>query len=113
MAAEHLHERHQITVSKETLRRWMVEAGLWKAGRRRVVEVYQWRPRRSRCGELVQWDIKFLESMTSEHPLEQVLSGLISRAPGTNRPVLSIPLPESITEGRLTGAIAGLLSRLR
>jgi transposase-like protein len=56
LAAEHLHERHQITVSKETLRRWMVEAGLWKAGRRRVVEVYQWRPRRSRCGELVQWD---------------------------------------------------------
>ena len=56
LAAEYLHERHQITVSKETLRRWMVEAGLWKAGRRRVVEVYQWRPRRSRCGELVQWD---------------------------------------------------------
>ena len=56
LAAEYLHKLHQITVSKETLRRWMVEAGLWKAGRRRVVEVHQWRPRRSRCGELVQWD---------------------------------------------------------
>src|SRR5271157_3335768 len=56
LAAEYLHERHQITVSKETLRRWMVEAGLWKAGRRRVVEVHEWRPRRSRFGELVQWD---------------------------------------------------------
>ena len=56
LAAEYLHQRHQITVSKETLRRWMAKAGLWKAGRRRVVEVYQWRPRRSRCGELVQWD---------------------------------------------------------
>jgi hypothetical protein len=43
-------------VSKETLRRWMRKASLWKAGRRRVVEVHQWRPRRSRCGELVQWD---------------------------------------------------------
>jgi hypothetical protein len=40
-------------VSKETVRRWMVEAGLWKANRRRVVEVHQWRARRSRCGELV------------------------------------------------------------
>jgi transposase len=60
LAAEYLAQRHQITVSKETLRRWMVKAGLWKAGRRRVVEVHQWRPRRSRLGELVQWD-------TSDH----------------------------------------------
>jgi len=56
LAAEYLDKKHRITVSKETLRRWMVEAGLWEAGRRRVVEVHQWRPRRSRCGELVQWD---------------------------------------------------------
>jgi len=56
LAAEYLHKKHQIRVSKETLRRWMTKAGLWKAGRRRVVEVHEWRPRRSRCGELVQWD---------------------------------------------------------
>jgi hypothetical protein len=56
LAAEYLHKLHEITVSKETLRGWMVEAGLWKAGRRRVVEVHPWRPRRSRFGELVQWD---------------------------------------------------------
>jgi hypothetical protein len=56
LAAEYLHKQHAITVSKETLRQWMVRAGLWKAGRKRVVEVHQWRPRRSRCGELVQWD---------------------------------------------------------
>jgi transposase-like protein len=56
LAAEYLAKKHEITVSKETLRRWMREAGLWTAGRRRVVEVHQWRPRRSRCGELVQWD---------------------------------------------------------
>ena len=64
---------------------------------------------------LLEAGIKFLESMTSEtsaRPLDQVLSGLISRDPGTNRPMLSIPLPESITEGRLTSAIAGLLNRL-
>jgi len=61
---------------------------------------------------LLEAGLKFLESMTSDRPLDQVLSGLISRAPGTNRPMLSIPLPESITEGRLTNAIAGLLSKL-
>src|SRR5690348_3521291 len=60
LAAEYLHRLHQITVSKETLRHWMTQAGLWRAGHRRVVEVHQWRPRRSRCGELVQWD-------TSDH----------------------------------------------
>ncbi len=52
LAAEYLHKRHQITVSKETLRRWMVKARLWRAGRRRVVEVHQWRSRRSRCGRV-------------------------------------------------------------
>ena len=56
LATEYLEKKHEIAVSKETLRRWMAKAGLWKAGRRRVVEVHEWRPRRSRCGELVQWD---------------------------------------------------------
>jgi transposase-like protein len=56
LAAEYLHKLQQITVSKETLRRWMGKAGLWKAGHRQVGEVHPWRPRRSRWGELVQWD---------------------------------------------------------
>lgn len=56
LAAEYLDKQHQITVSKETLRGWMFQAGLWIPGQRRVVEVHEWRPRRSRCGELVQWD---------------------------------------------------------
>ena len=60
LAAEYLAKKHDIEVSKETLRRWMTEAGLWEASQRRVVEVHQWRERRSRCGELVQWD-------TSDH----------------------------------------------
>jgi len=55
LAGEYLRQRHQITVSKETVRQWMAKAGLWKVGRRRVVEVHEWRARRSRCGELVQW----------------------------------------------------------
>src|ERR1700674_5086635 len=56
LAAEYLHKRHQITVSKETVPQWMTKAKLWRAGRRRLVEVHPWRQRRSRWGELVQWD---------------------------------------------------------
>jgi transposase len=59
-AAEQLAQRHQIQVGKETLRKWMMEAGLWQSKARRLEEVHCWRPRRSAFGELVQWD-------TSEH----------------------------------------------
>jgi len=59
-AAEQLAKRHQIEVGKETLRRWMIEAGIWRSSSRVPSEVHGWRPRRSGFGELVQWD-------TSEH----------------------------------------------
>ena len=49
-----------IAVSKETLRQWLLAAGVWKARRRRVKAVHTWRPGRECRGELVQWD-------TSEH----------------------------------------------
>jgi transposase len=60
LAGEYLAKKHGITVSRETLRKWMQAGGLWKGERRRVAEVHTWRPRRSRCGALVQWD-------TSDH----------------------------------------------
>jgi transposase len=59
-AAEQLARRHQIQVGKETLRKWMIEAGMWQSKPQRLGEVHVWRPRRSGFGELVQWD-------TSEH----------------------------------------------
>jgi hypothetical protein len=55
-ASEQLSKRHSIEVSKETVRIWMVSAGLWKARPRKLSDVHQWRPRRSAYGELVQWD---------------------------------------------------------
>ena len=60
LAAEYWAEKHGVEVSKETLRQWLMEAGVWKARRRRVEEAHLWRARRSCWGELVQWD-------TSEH----------------------------------------------
>jgi len=56
LAAEYLAEKHKIVVSKETLRKWLMEAGVWEAKPRRVKAVHIWRPRRSCRGELVQWD---------------------------------------------------------
>jgi transposase len=56
LASEYLAKKHGIEVSKETARKWMRGAGLWRARRQRVTEVHQWRERRERYGELVQWD---------------------------------------------------------
>ena len=60
LAAEELAEQHGIAISRETLRRWLIEAKLWRRRRVRVEPAHVWRARRARYGELVQWD-------TSEH----------------------------------------------
>src|SRR6266446_856208 len=60
LASEYLASQHAIMASRETVRKWMTEAGLWKVGQQKIERIHQWRPRRSRFGELVQWD-------TSEH----------------------------------------------
>jgi transposase-like protein/predicted DNA-binding protein (UPF0251 family) len=56
LASEELAAEHGLLASKETVRKWMVEAGLWRARRARVERVQQWRARRACRGELVQWD---------------------------------------------------------
>jgi transposase len=58
LAAEHLAEEYGLAVHHETLRRWMLAAGLWS----RVRHVSTHRTRRARkahCGELVQMDGSF------------------------------------------------------
>jgi hypothetical protein len=60
LASEYLSKRHDIDVSRETVRAWMIEAKLWRANKQRIDKIHEWRARRSRWGELVQWD-------TSEH----------------------------------------------
>jgi len=56
LACEKLHECHGITLSKETVRHLMTEAGLWIPRRQRPPKVYQPRARRACLGELVQID---------------------------------------------------------
>jgi DNA-binding Lrp family transcriptional regulator len=56
LAAEYLAQEEGLEVNKETLRQWLMAAGIWKRKRRRVEEVHLWRARRAGWGELVQWD---------------------------------------------------------
>lgn len=55
-ALEKLVEVHGLTVSRETLRGWMVEDGLWQPRKKRRGRVHQPRYRRECVGELIQID---------------------------------------------------------
>lgn len=59
LAAEHL-GRVGIEVSRETVRCWQTESGLWKSRKQKVEAVHVWRERRASFGELVLMD-------TSDH----------------------------------------------
>ena len=55
LMSEKLRELEAIEVSKESVRTWLMDAGLWHKGRRRRVH-RQWRQRKTRFGELIQMD---------------------------------------------------------
>jgi transposase len=52
---EKLQEREDITVSRETVRTWLMEDGLWQKHRKRKAH-RQWRERKNHCGEMLQMD---------------------------------------------------------
>jgi len=56
LAAEKLAEHHGCSVSRETLRSWMIADGLWQDRRHRLPSPHQPRRRRDCLGELVQID---------------------------------------------------------
>jgi hypothetical protein len=55
LAAEHL-AQEGFPVSRETLRKWMTKAALWRPRSQRVKAVHVWRERRASFGELVMQD---------------------------------------------------------
>ncbi len=59
LAAEHLAEEDHLPMDAETLRRWMLEAGLWSRQRGRKRAHRRRRPRKEHFGELVQLDGSF------------------------------------------------------
>ncbi len=58
LAAEHLASEDGLTVDHETLRRWMLAAGLWSRARKRSLHRRR-RERKAHFGELVQMDGSF------------------------------------------------------
>src|SRR5260370_13956303 len=82
LAAEYLAKKHDIEVSRETVRQWMIDAKLWRAHKQRVEKIHEWRPRRSRFGELVQWDTSthdWLEGRGEEMLLINMIDDATSR----------------------------------
>ena len=59
LAAEHLAEEDGLAIDAETLRRWMLEEGLWSRQRGKKRAHRQRRPRKEHFGELVQLDGSF------------------------------------------------------
>jgi transposase len=56
LAAEKLAAEHGFSFSSETVRKWMIEDGLWLDRKQRHKRIHQPRPRRECVGELVQVD---------------------------------------------------------
>ena len=56
LAHEYLAREHGLAFSVETLRQWMIEAGLWQARSWRNARIHPQRERRACYGELVQAD---------------------------------------------------------
>lgn len=55
-ATEKLQEKQIPTPTSQTVRIWMVEAGLWKTHKQKQVEYRAWRPRKDHYGEFQQFD---------------------------------------------------------
>jgi transposase len=80
LASEKLRELDGIGLSDETLRRWLLEAGLWQKRRKRSAH-RQWRERKECFGEMVQMDGSHHDWLEGRGP-ELVLMGYRDDATG-------------------------------
>jgi transposase len=81
LAAEHLASEDGLTVDHETLRRWMLAAGLWSRTRKRS-PYRRRRARKAHFGELVQMDGSFHRWFEGRAPASCLLT-LVDDATGT------------------------------
>jgi transposase len=81
LASEHLASEDGLKVQPETLRRWMLEEGLWKRARKRK-QHRQRRERRAHFGELVQMDGSFHDWYQGRAP-EACLMNMVDDATST------------------------------
>ncbi len=82
LLAEHLERETGRRAGVETLRRWMMQAGLWERRRKRAKHRSR-RPRRLAVGELAQWDSSVHRWLEDRYPGELVLISIHDDA--TNR----------------------------
>ncbi len=75
LASEHV-ARHGMVVSRETLRKWMSQAGLWRPRPQRLKALHVWRPRRAAFRELVMMDSSPFRWLEDHHSTEENLRTL-------------------------------------
>ena len=80
LASEKLLDAEKLSISDETLRKWLIESGDWKKGRKRKVH-RQWRERKHHRGEMVQIDGSHHDWFEGRGP-ECVFMGYIDDATG-------------------------------
>src|ERR1700726_454926 len=73
LAAEHL-AQEGLPVSRETLRKWMTQAGLWRPRSQRVKTIHVWRERRACFGELVMQDSSPFRWLEDRGPACQLIA---------------------------------------
>jgi hypothetical protein len=73
LAAEHLAKEGYL-VSRETLRKWMTKAALWRPRHQRVKKIYVWRERRASFGELVMQDSSPFRWLEDRGPACQLIA---------------------------------------
>lgn len=81
LATEKLFECDGITISDETLRMWLIEAGIWKKRRKRSA-CRRWRQRKECFGQMLQMDGSHHSWLEGRGP-ELVLMGSIDDATNT------------------------------
>ena len=73
LAAEQL-AQEGLLVSRETLRKWMIQAALWIPRRRRLKKIHVWRERRASFGELVMQDSSPFRWLEERGPACQLIA---------------------------------------
>lgn len=73
LAAEHL-AKDGFLVSRETLRKWMTKATLWRPRSQRVKTIHVWRERMSRFGEMVMQDTSPFRWLEERGPACQLIA---------------------------------------
>jgi hypothetical protein len=81
LASEKLLERDKIRVCDETLRLWLIQAGLWRVRQRKKPKERTWRARKEHFGEMVQMDGSHHDWLEGRGP-KLALMGYIDDATG-------------------------------